>query len=399
MSSEDEVSLQDLADLAMMRGKVYAFLSGIYTQLPGQDFVQRLQDSGMVTLLDALTEGEASGEMGEGLALVRSYLVANQSAPSETVLTELAVDRTRLVRGLKPGYGPPPPYESVYAGSENAPLVEASASVVQAYAEAGVGLGEGIHDQPDFIGFELDFMRHLAMKENAAWTQGDRDQALKLLEKEVGFLNEHITAWVPRFCNLMVKEARTDFYRGIARLTKGFVMDDALRAAEYLETVIALVWTESDLDRLVEGFSNDKITPTIPGFEFSRENVDQLLASSHCRQCGWCCQSHSFIMVGTDDDLRRIAKNSKYSLEELKDKTVLRKNREGQEARYLTQPCMFYAESGCQIYKVRPFACRVYPISGNRLGEGKVDVSVNVHCDYGKDIYKGLKDHTKVEGA
>ena len=250
MSTEEEITHQDLADLAVMRSKVYAFLSGIYTQLPDQDFVQRLTDSGMVTLLDTLTTGEAdgemAGEMGEGLALVKSYLVASRDMPRDAVQTDLAVDRTRLLRGIKPGYGPPPPYESVYAGSDQAPLLKASVSVRQAYSEAGVGLAEGVHDRPDFIGFELDFMRHLTEKEAQAWGSDDHEEVIRVLEKERAFLEHHIVRWIPRFCDVMLEEARIDFYRGIARLTKGFVLDDAQKTKEVQTMTKMPEWSRGD---------------------------------------------------------------------------------------------------------------------------------------------------------
>jgi len=138
------------------------------------------------------------------------------------------------LRGVKPGYGPPPAYESVYAGSAEKPVMQAAVSVRQAYAEAGVGLPEEVRDQPDFIGFELDFMRHLTAQEAEAWTKDNREETLGLLKAERAFLDGHLARWVPRFCDVMEKEARLGFYQGIARMTKGFVLDEAENVAEYL---------------------------------------------------------------------------------------------------------------------------------------------------------------------
>jgi TorA maturation chaperone TorD len=174
-------------------------------------------------------------DMREGLRLIEGFIRDSQAKPVDELRTELGVERTRLLRGVKPGYGPPPPYESVYVGSDRQPLMQASVAVRQIYAEAGVELPEEVRDQPDFIGFELDFMRHLAEKEATAWTDADREQALRFLEQERAFLEEHITRWIPRFCEVMAQEARLDFYRGIARMTKGFVLDEAKKVAEFIE--------------------------------------------------------------------------------------------------------------------------------------------------------------------
>jgi TorA maturation chaperone TorD len=237
METEEEITLQEQADLAVIRGKVFGFLASIYGQLPGPGLVQGLMDGGMMTLLDALTANELAGdaEMVEGLKLVKAYLQANRDTPAETMQTELAVDRTRLLRGVKPGYGPPPAYESVWAGSVEYPRVEASVSVVRAYADAGVGMADGVHDQPDFIGLELDFMRLLAEKEAKACQKGDEREVRRILESEEAFLQQHIVAWIPACCDVLAKEARTDFFRGIARLTKGFVQDEAAKTTELLE--------------------------------------------------------------------------------------------------------------------------------------------------------------------
>jgi TorA maturation chaperone TorD len=173
--------------------------------------------------------------MREGLGLMNEFVQASRGTTAEKLATSLAVERTRLLRGVKPGYGPPPAYESVYAGSAEKPEMRASVSVRQAYAEAGVGLPEEVRDQPDFIGFELDFMRHLTAQEAEAWKKGGQEEASNLLKAERAFLDDHLARWVPRFCDVMEKEARLDFYQGIARLTKGFVLDEAETVREYLD--------------------------------------------------------------------------------------------------------------------------------------------------------------------
>jgi TorA maturation chaperone TorD len=80
-------------------------------------------------------------------------------------------------------------------------------------------------------------MRHLTEKEAQAWADSNREEGLRILEKERAFLEEHLARWAPRFCEVMDQEARLDFYRGIARMTRGFVLDEAQKVAELLEWV------------------------------------------------------------------------------------------------------------------------------------------------------------------
>ena len=232
MNSDNGILPQDVASLAEMRSQAYGFLGSMYTQRPDPAFVRRLSDSSMTSLLDSMNSEEMRGEIMDGLALVKHYLARVRETAPEQIETELAVERTRLLRGIKPGYGPPPAYESVYVGSDQQPHMQACVAVAKVYAEAGVGLPEEVRDQPDFIGFELDFLRHLTAKEARAWADGRREEALDTLEKECAFLDEHAACWIPCFCDLMFEDARLDFYRGIARMTKGFVQDEVRRVAD-----------------------------------------------------------------------------------------------------------------------------------------------------------------------
>jgi anaerobic sulfite reductase subunit A len=60
-------------------------------------------------------------------------------------------------------------------------------------------------------------------KEAQAWRDNDQARALRFLELEKSFINEHLKNWVPEFCNIMEEEARTSFYKAVAVLTKGFL--------------------------------------------------------------------------------------------------------------------------------------------------------------------------------
>jgi TorA maturation chaperone TorD len=232
----DPVSTDEWAGLAVSRSRVYGFLGAVYNRLPDEGFAESLSGPDLAGFLLSLAGMEDLPEdMRKGLELIEGFVRDSEAKPVDELQTELAVERTRLLRGVKPGYRPPPPYESVYMASDRQPVMQASAAVRHIYAEAGVNLPEEVRDQPDFIGLELDFMRHLTDKEAQAWVDSDREEALRVLEKEQAFLEEHITRWIPRFCEVMDQEARLDFYRGIAHMTKGFVLDEAQKVAELVE--------------------------------------------------------------------------------------------------------------------------------------------------------------------
>lgn len=235
-SGSEPLSAEEWAALASSRSRVYGFLGAVYNRLPDDQFAKSLSGTDLANFMASLAQtDDLSEDMRGGLRLIEQFIRDCQEKPVDELRTELAVERTRLLRGIEPGYGPPPPYESVYAGLDKQPQMQGSVAVRQAYAEAGVGLPEEVRDQPDFIGFELDFMRHLTEKEAQAWAEGNSEKALEALGKEWAFLEEHITRWIPRFCDVMAQEAQLDFYRGIAWMTKGFVLDEAQKTRELVE--------------------------------------------------------------------------------------------------------------------------------------------------------------------
>jgi len=238
-SSRDD-SLEERILFAMRRSETYGFLSAAFNQLPDMQLAKNLQNMKEDDILSSFAvEGELSQEMIEGLELIQNYINQSIQKQLEDIKTELAVDRTRLVRGIKQGYGPPPPYESIYIGSDRKPETNVYVELGEVYSSAKTAVPEEVKESPDFIGIELEFMRHLAQREAQAWEASQTKEAIDVLEKQNNFLQEHIALWIPRFCTLMLKEAKTDFYRGIALLTKSFVLYEAEMVPEYMDWVCA----------------------------------------------------------------------------------------------------------------------------------------------------------------
>ena len=225
---------EEMAVLANSRSASYSFLANIFNQRPDNSLVQGIQELNTEDWLSSFSEEGFSGVMREGVLLIQNYVISIKDISPETVLLELARDRTRLVRGIMKGYGPPPPYEFVYAGYKDAELLKEHTQARLSYAEAGVIVNEEVKNSPDFIGIELDFMRHLTQTEAQAWEEDRFDEACEMLRKQQAFLKDHLVTWVPRYCEEMFKEANLDFYRGIAQLTRGFVLEENEKVSEYL---------------------------------------------------------------------------------------------------------------------------------------------------------------------
>jgi TorA maturation chaperone TorD len=216
------------------RSRIYMLLSTFYCQRPGEEFVRKLKtDEFIHTLRNALSEDDS--KMREGLRILEMFVNSIKDMPEAEVAENLAVDFTRLFRGIKKGYGPPPPYESVYR-AEGRVIGEWTQEVLKKYSEAGIGMD--ISDElPDYVGIELKFMALLSYKEAEAWKKSDTTKASKFLKLEQTFMEEHLQQWIPEFCNLMREEAKSSFYRGIAGLTSSFLILDRAQINVTLDTM------------------------------------------------------------------------------------------------------------------------------------------------------------------
>ncbi|MFQ6126871.1 MAG: molecular chaperone [Candidatus Heimdallarchaeota archaeon] len=232
------ITASQLSELADARSKIYGWLSSIYLKIPDRNFVKILMGKNFNVHLASLSHSaDLPEEMRDGIKIVEDFIERSKDKSLEELRDGLAVEHTRLFRGVKRLYGPPPPYESVYV-EKGLVMGESTAKVKKKYAEAGISLADDLKGEPpDYIGFELDFIRYLCSEEAEAWRESRRDVALKYLNMESRFLYEHLMRWVPKFCDIVVDETKLDFYRGMAKITKGFIDFDYSRADAFISTL------------------------------------------------------------------------------------------------------------------------------------------------------------------
>ncbi|MBI4240320.1 MAG: molecular chaperone TorD family protein [Candidatus Rokubacteria bacterium] len=127
-----------------------------------------------------------------------------------------------------PGELPAPPYESVYREGWRV-MGETTLDVQSAYEEAGYALDPSFKELPDHVAAELAFMGLLTEEEAKAWKAGDASVALSWLERERAFLDDHLTRWLPAFCDRLLASTEVRFYRKLAGELQEFVALDAER--------------------------------------------------------------------------------------------------------------------------------------------------------------------------
>ncbi|MBI4184122.1 MAG: molecular chaperone TorD family protein [Proteobacteria bacterium] len=205
-----------LAALARSRSQNYWLLARLFATPPDEALV--------IELRGAMRAGAPAGRepLSGDLAALRLALGGGDPAG---LAARLAVEYTRLFRGLKEGHGPAPPYESVHR--ESRLMGETTLAVMRAYNEAGFGTIDSALGPQDHIGAELRFMSMLCFDEGSAWDTGTSREAVVILGRERRFLDEHLLRWVPDYCRVLAKESREPAYAAIASLAGQEVSLDA----------------------------------------------------------------------------------------------------------------------------------------------------------------------------
>jgi putative dimethyl sulfoxide reductase chaperone len=155
----------------------------------------------------------------DGLALLRAWHRAGETSSSGDKFDALCADYTRLFIG--PGKVLAPPWESVYCTEERLLFLEQTLQVRHWYARFGLQSAK-LHQEPDdHIGLELEFLAHLARLGLQALQTEKSERFDESIDSQRQFLLEHTLQWAPVWCDIVQTAAKTEFYRGIARLTLG----------------------------------------------------------------------------------------------------------------------------------------------------------------------------------
>ena len=203
--------MTEIEEFLKLRENLYAFLYRMYVEEPPFELAEDLVNNRFpIPDLKPLNE-----DMTDGFEMLRKFM--KESKDVDVVHEKLTDEYTRLFLG--PGSPSVPPYESMYIdGNMMGPSL---LRLKKDYRNAGVAKSEDYPEPEDHISFELKFMQHLC--EETLESEGYGRKCLNL-QKE--FMDGHLMKWVPDFCDNLYKSEQSDFYKGIAKITKGFIFLD-----------------------------------------------------------------------------------------------------------------------------------------------------------------------------
>lgn len=214
-------------NINQMRASLYRLLGKIYMIEVDEPTLKAFKEMKLPEGLGTdNTLSPAEMDMSEGYALLKKYF-SESTLSDDAMIEELAVDyaKTFLSAGDQSGQSAFP-YESVYAsksrqfGGENQILVE------KELAKNGLKLREDMFRvMEDHLGVELEYMAGLIDGSACASCElNDTDEACpSAIDEQKEFLKDHLLNWINSFTADVNKYAATDFYKGWAKVTNGFL--------------------------------------------------------------------------------------------------------------------------------------------------------------------------------
>jgi TorA maturation chaperone TorD len=204
--------MDELGILAEERSRIYWLLSRFFLAPP---------DAGFLAELDVEPNTVSAGEPDA----IDTALTQLQRSLRTVSPQELQAEHLRLFGGIREGYGPPPPYESLHREGRLQGM--STESVVAYYRRNGLSLAGEMAGPEDHLGIELKFLALLCHEESRRWRDGNVAGGHAALTAEQGFLADHLQAWAPAYCQHVQASTPSPFYRAVADLTAASIEQDA----------------------------------------------------------------------------------------------------------------------------------------------------------------------------
>jgi TorA maturation chaperone TorD len=159
----------------------------------------------------------------EGASILQSWAAIAKTA-SEAGSEAWVDQENQDYLALSGGLGAPlaSPWESSYLSGDGGLIFQLETlEVRQWYERFGLQVREKYREPDDSIVYELEFITHLTNRAIEVYAQGNEQEFRSLIEAQRDFLYEHLLRWGFQWCDRTFVNARTDFYKGVARLVEG----------------------------------------------------------------------------------------------------------------------------------------------------------------------------------
>ena len=219
MLTVNETPISQLMDYCKARKHFYQLLQVLFYQPLTEPTLAQLKEEGNLPDLQ---------DLGQGGQFLYQFLVqANQ-----TDLAEAREDFNQLFVG--PGSILAPPWESVYRSREHLLFDKTTQQVREQYHQFGLQFIQENNEPDDHLTIEIEFMMHL---NDLCMNEQDHERLAQLILKQIYFLDEHLSQWIPLFSEKIQKTANSDLYKGAGILLSDFILFDLDSLKEFEEAM------------------------------------------------------------------------------------------------------------------------------------------------------------------
>ena len=223
--TEEVVEGCELVDFMPRRARTYGLLARIFRVEVDGKFLEELRHLKFPT-------STGNEHVDYGYRTMYNYLKGTW----EDTLLDLARDYARTFIGHgNNGRSAAYPFESVHTSEKRLLMQDARDGALAYYRAENLDLPADNTTPEDHVGFELQFMATMIERMAAAADAGDDARVRELVERQRGFFMEHLANWLPMFARAIDANCKTDFYHGVACLTRGLVAEERATVDELEE--------------------------------------------------------------------------------------------------------------------------------------------------------------------
>lgn len=214
---------KEMKDLNQYREWMYRFLASVFIQEIDAPMLASLRVMEFPAFEETTVPWQQ--DLNAGFRLIESYLNGFEGKSEEEItalLEDLAADYAKVFLAAGDAAGKAAfPYESIYTGFDSAFGGSLQMNLSALYASKGLTMREDMFKiMEDHIGLELNYMAALLKEEADAEEASVADQ---LHSEQNDFFQSHLINWALQFAADIYKYTERDFYKGIARMTMGFM--------------------------------------------------------------------------------------------------------------------------------------------------------------------------------
>lgn len=228
----DEIKTAELlVEVLESRSEFYLMLARFYSRPLTQEDIEALSESDFSSL------GVGEPLLEEGWHDISRFLRKLHTGTRQLLATDFTMTFDG-VASLEEEVAVP--YASVFLSEEKLLSRAPRNEVFLLFKKETLRLREGVSLPEDHLSFELEFLSILSERTIEALKAGDHAQARHNLEVSGEFISKHILIWFKMLRDLAMQLLETRFYRGVLKITEGYLTMDLATISDLIEEIDAL---------------------------------------------------------------------------------------------------------------------------------------------------------------